>query len=100
MRRRFNQNILPSEPPPKSKWMGKNIGSPFNRWFRSILSDNNITMKEFCNISGCIYGTAVGWRYKNEPRIHGKIEIAKGLEKCGLGQYPQLLETIKKLCKR
>jgi hypothetical protein len=56
-------------------------------------------MKDFCQISKSNYRTAMGWRYKNEPRIHGKIEIARGLSIVGAGSYSGLLKEIKALCK-
>jgi hypothetical protein len=99
MRRSFNKALLPKDIPQLGTWEGKNIGSKFNQWFRAILTEHNLKMKDFCQISKSNYRTAMGWRYKNEPRIHGKIEIARGLSIVGAGSYSGLLKEIKALCK-
>ena len=101
MRRRFNKDILPTKPPPKGKCMKKyNIGTPFQRWFRFMLMKHDITLKEFCKISGAKYQTASCWRYKNEPQTHGRMDIAWGFHKLGAGTYDELYEHIKRLCIR
>ena len=98
MRRRFNIDLCPKSPP-KGDWRTKNQGSEFNQWFRGILKQHKIKMKYFCAISGSNYQTAMGWRYKSNPHIHGKIEIAKGLEKLGVGKFAELLKIIKSKCR-
>ena len=64
-----------------------------------MLLENNLTLKRFCEISDSNYNTASCWQRRNEPRIHGKIEIARAMEKLGLGEYSENLKTIKKICK-
>ncbi len=99
MRRRFNQNLLPKEPPPKGECMKtKNIGTPFQRWFRGMLKEHNVTLKDFCRISGAKYQTASCWRYKNEPRTHGQMDIAWGFYMLGAGTYEELYKHIKGIC--
>lgn len=99
MRRRFNPAILPKEPPEKGRCMKtKNVGTPFQRWFRKMLMKHNVTLKEFCKISGAKYQTANCWRYKNEPRTHGRMDIAWGFYMLGAGTYDELYKEIKSLC--
>lgn len=101
MRRRFNQNILPKEAPPKGKCMktSANVGTPFQKWFRGMLKKHDITLKKFCELSGAKYQTACGWRYRNEPRTHGRMDIAWGFYLLGAGTYDELYKEIKGLCR-
>ena len=104
MRRRFNKDLLPKEPPPKGKSMktayNTNVGTPFQRWFKSKLKEHKITLKEFCRISGAKYPTANCWRYQNNPRPHGRMDIAWGFYLLGAGEYNERYNTIKSLCER
>tara|TARA_Y100001963_G_C6652956_1_gene386654 strand:+ start:522 stop:839 length:318 start_codon:yes stop_codon:yes gene_type:complete len=102
MRRRFNSNLCPKQPPKdksRIKW-GKTIGSPFNMWFRAVLRSNNIQIKEFAKMIDEPYPTVIGWRYRSDPRIWGMCRIARGLESLGLGKYDDILQNIKDLKKK
>ena len=99
MRRRFNIDLLPTKPPEKNAHRGKNIGSPFNRWFRAKTKEANVKNKAFAALIGEPYSTIMTWRYKCDPKIWGQCRIAEGLEKLGLGEYTDLLAEIKRLCR-
>ncbi len=100
MRRRFNQSLLPKEPPKVHKPEYQKHKNVFNKWFCKLLDDNNLTVKEFCALSESNFNTAVCWKYRNKPIIHGQIEIAKAMEKLGLGEYPDLIHLVKYKCSR
>lgn len=102
MRRRFNQSLLPKEPPPPEKKTRQplEVRTAFNKWFKEMLSKNNITLKEFCVIAGCNYNTASQWQRKHNPQLHGQMDIAWGMEQIGQGEYKSNLQMIKRLCKR
>ena len=99
MRRKFNASLCPQSPPKKfirTKY-ASNIGSPFNQWFRNILDENKIKIKDFAALIKEPYSSVIGWRYKNDPRIWGMCSIARGLESLGLGDFEEFKTTIKKL---
>ncbi len=100
MRRRFNQSLLPKEPPKVEKKKQPKHTTPFNKWFCKFLHENNLTVKAFCDISQSNYNTAQCWKYRNKPIIHGQIEIAKAMEKLGLGEYPDLIHLVKGICRK
>mgnify|MGYP003671124209 CR=1 FL=1 len=102
MRRRFNAALCPKTPPNKGDRQAfkSHIGSPFNSWFRNILSDNNIQIKAFAALIDEPYATVIGWRYKNDPHCWGMCRIARGLESLGLGEYQEIVDKIKGLKKR
>lgn len=100
MRRRFNQALLPKEPPKRGENLPKPkpIGSVFNRWFRAKLEENGITIAYFCRVSNQPYATARGWLARCNPHVWGQCRIAEAFEKLGIGEYNDLRETIRALC--
>ena len=99
MRRSFNINLLPTKPPEKNAHRGKNIGSPFNRWFRAKLEEVSIENKAFASLIGEPYSTIMTWHRRCDPIVWGQCRIAEGFEKLGLGEYADLLAEIKRLCR-
>ena len=98
MRRRFNIDLLPTKPPEKMT-RSKNIGSPFNRWFRAKLEEVSIENKAFASLIGEPYSTIMTWHRRCDPIVWGQCRIAKGFEKLGLGEYDVLRAEIKRLCR-
>lgn len=99
MRRRFNVDLLPTKPPEKMHRYGSNIGSPFNRWFRTKTKEANVKNKAFAALIGEPYSTIMTWRYRCDPRVWGQCRIARGFEELGLGDYSDLRDQIKRLCR-
>ena len=99
MRRRFNPALLPKHPPKHHEKIGNGciVGSPFNIWFRSLLKDHKISVKEFSALIDEPYATVIQWRYRSDPRIWGICRIARGLEALGFGDYEDIKKTIKSL---
>tara|TARA_A100001011_G_scaffold203903_1_gene212195 strand:- start:317 stop:619 length:303 start_codon:yes stop_codon:yes gene_type:complete len=100
MRRKFNQSLLPKEPPKVHKPEYVQYKNVFNKWFCKLLHDNNLTVKEFCALSQSNYNTAICWKKRNKPHLYGQIEIAKAMEKLGLGEYPDLIHLVKAICRK
>ena len=99
-RRSFNAALCPTEYNPKTMGgdeRGKNIGSPFNQWFRTRLKETGLNAKEFSKLIGISYSTLATWKYKQDPQIHGMVRIARGLESLGFGEYKELFKTIERL---
>ena len=99
MRRRFNQTLLPKEPPKKNMWIGKHIGSPFNRWFRAKIKEAKVTNRRFSELIDEPYDTIMTWRYRCDPHVWGQCRIAEGLEALKLGEYDAIRAEIKRLCR-
>ena len=100
MRRRFNQALLPKEPPKRGENLPKPkpIGSTFNQWFRHKLEESGATVPDFSRVSGQPYSTVRDWLYRCNPRVWGQCRIAEAFEKLGFGKYEDLRETIRVLC--
>jgi hypothetical protein len=106
MRRRFNPDLLPKHPPAKYDNLFKtnpkqrNVGSPFNQWFKKQLDLHGLTMKQFCRLSGVNYGTARGWRYQTDPQCDGRVRVAKTFAKLQGIEYREMYKIVCKLCKK
>ena len=99
MRRQFNQDLLPKEPPPKHKNYQRHIdGSPFNKWFRDAIDRLGLTVDEFATASGYPDGTIRRWRKTGDPRKHNQKRLARILADLDLGDHDNIKATIMRLC--
>ena len=97
VRRSFNRDLLPKTVP-KDVPRTKSVGSPFNIWVREkTKSIEGMTNKRFALICKVPYPSYMGWRFSCDPHLWGQCRLAEGLEKCGVGEYDELLAEIKKL---
>ena len=78
MRRRFNQDILPQTPPPKGlQYSTREQETKFQIWFVSKLEEHGLSLREFCNLGNIKANTAQCWRYRSEPTMMYRLEIAR-----------------------
>tara|TARA_R100001015_G_C4628280_1_gene188371 strand:+ start:1398 stop:1724 length:327 start_codon:yes stop_codon:yes gene_type:complete len=99
VRRQFNQNLLPKEPPPKHKNYQRHIdGSPFNKWFRNAIDQLGLTVYEFARVSGYPDATIRRWRKIGDPRKHNQKRLARILADLDLGERDKIEATIMRLC--
>lgn len=98
-RRQFNSDLCPKKYNPKTMTgeRSKNIGSPFNIWFRSQLKETGLNTKEFSIHIGISYATVSTWKYKQDPQTHGAVKIARGLDSLGLGEFKEIYKKIENL---
>ena len=98
MRRSFNKDLLPKEPPKKRSM--ENAGSAFNRWFRYMLIDYDVSPKQFSILIAEPYTNVIQWQSRHNPQRWGQYRIARGFEKLGAGKYEDLRDKIESLCAR
>lgn len=100
MRRSFNKNILPTKAPPKGfQYKQVHNNTPFQIWFKEKLNKHTLSLKQFCELGDIKFNTAQCWRYKTEPTIMFRVDIAKVFSKLDKKPFKESLLEVCNECK-